>query len=359
MGRIRRTARLKLALLVPGSIDQLTGGYLFARHVVDGLRDGGDEVAIIELAGEFPGADAVARAAATAALASLPDGAAAVIDGLALLGFADCLAAEAQRLKLIGFIHHPLADESGLAPTEASRLRAAEHRLLPLLRGAICPSRTTAAALLRYGLATERIAIVPPGTVKPAAIMRRDAPAQPLRLLAVATITPRKGHRVLIEALAQLDRGEWQLDCIGSTTRDPVCVAALHRTITAHGLDANVRLVGEMPPAQLVPAYDDADLFVLASFHEGYGMAFAEALAHGLPIVATCAGAIPDTVPESAGLLVPPGDIAALTAALGRVVADRALLARLSEGARRAGAALPDWPQAVAHWRAAVMRLLA
>ena len=114
-----------------------------------------------------------------------------------------------------------------------------------------------------------------------------------------------------------------------------------------------------MPPAKLAAAYDAADLFVLPSYHEGYGMAFAEALAHGLPIVATRAGAIPDTVPESAGILVPPGDVAALAAALSRVIEDRALLTRLSAGARAAGAALPDWNEAVAQWRNAIIRLSA
>jgi glycosyltransferase involved in cell wall biosynthesis len=350
---------LRLALLVPGPLDQLTGGYLFARRIVEGLRARGDEIAVIELRGEFPNADAAARRSAQTALGALPNGAAAVIDGLALLGFRDCLAAEARRLKLIGFIHHPLADETGLGESDAAALRAAEQNLLPRLCGAVCPSRVTAEALQRYGLAADRIAVTPPGTTKPATIAPRDVEHRPLRLLSVATITPRKAHRVLIEALATLDRDAWRLDCIGSTTRDPACVAALRRAIAADGLESNVRLLGERPPAQLGAAYDDADLFVLPSFHEGYGMAFAEALAHGLPIVATHAGAIPDTVPESAGILVPPGDAPALAAALNRVLTDRALRARLSDGASRAGRALPDWPQAVAGWRDAVMRLIA
>jgi glycosyltransferase involved in cell wall biosynthesis len=178
-------------------------------------------------------------------------------------------------------------------------------------------------------------------------------------MLSVATITPRKGHRLLIEALALTNRTRWRLDCIGSTTRDPDCAAALCHAIAAHDLESQVRLLGERVPEQLAPAYDAADLFVLPSFHEGYGMAFAEALAYGLPIVATTAGAIPDLVPESAGILVPSGDVPALAAALRRFIGDRALLTKLSEGARRAGAALPDWPAAVARWRAAVACLAA
>jgi glycosyltransferase involved in cell wall biosynthesis len=350
---------VRLALLVPGSLDQLTGGYLFARQIVEGLRSGGDAIAVVELAGTFPDVDAVAQRSAADALQSLPDGGLAVIDGLGLLGFADCLARETTRLRLIGFVHHPLADETGLTRAEAAHFRAAEQHLLPLLRGTVCPSRITAAALSHYGVAAERIAVTPPGTAKPLAIAPRDPERQPLNLLAVATITPRKGHRLLIEALAPLDRAAWRLDCIGSLTRDPACAAELRATIARHGLETNVRLLGERAPALLAPAYEAADLFVLPSFHEGYGMAFAEALAHGLPIVTTTAGAIPDTVPASAGILVPSGDVPALAAALRRIIGDRKLLAKLSAGARRAGAALPDWPAAVARWREAVTRLAA
>lgn len=350
---------MKLDLIVPGSIDQITGGYVFARRIVWELRARGDHVSVIELDGRFPDADDVAARAAAAALAALPNGATAVIDGLGLLGFRDCLADEARRLKLVGFVHHSLADETGLSARKTGRFLAAEQRLLPKLRGIVCPSRNTAAALINHGVPEEQIAITPPGLAKSVAGRRREKFRSQLRLLTVATITPRKGHRVLIEALATLDHATWRLDCIGSLTRDPDCVAELRAAIVAHGLETNVRLLGERPPAQLAPAYDEADVFVLPSFHEGYGMAFAEAMAHGLPIIATAAGAVPDTVPNDAGILVPPGDVAALAAALGRVTRDHALLAQFSEGARRTAAELPDWPQAVAHWREAVARFVA
>ncbi len=350
---------MKLSLLLPGPVDQVTGGYIFARRIICDLRARGDDVSVVELAGTFPDADRIAQEAAAAALAALPDGSLAVIDGLGLLGFGDCLAAEAQRLKLIGFVHHALADETGLTIRETARFQAAERRLLPLLRGIVCPSENTAAVLADYGVAQDRIAITPPGTAKAVAARRRDKFRRPLRLLSVATVTPRKGHRVLIEALAGIDHDLWRLDCIGSLTRDPDCVAELRDAITRHHLDTNVRLLGERQPQQLPPAYDEADIFVLPSYHEGYGMAYAEALAYGLPIIATTGGAIPYTVPKSAGILVPPGDVDALKDALTQAITDRALLTTLSEGARHAGAALSDWPQAVGHWRDAVLRLAA
>ena len=169
----------------------------------------------------------------------------------------------------------------------------------------------------------------------------------PLRLLAVGTVTPRKGHLLLIEALADLREFDWRLTCIGSLERDRATAEALRRAIAAKKLGDRVALVGECPPELLTAAYRDADIFVLPSYQEGYGMAYAEALAHGLPIIATTAGAIPDTVPATASLLVPPGDAVALRNALRRMFTDANLRARLAAGAALAAAALPDWPTAV------------
>ena len=174
----------------------------------------------------------------------------------------------------------------------------------------------------------------------------------------VATVTPRKGHLLLIEALATLADLDWELLCIGSLERDPVEAAALRAAIAHHGLGSRVTLAGEWPPERLAEAYQAADAFVLPSFLEGYGMAFAEALAHGLPIVATRGGAIPDTVPESAGLLVPPGDAAALATALRRLLTAAALRRDLAAGAARAGAMLPDWDETVRRWGEAFDRLI-
>jgi glycosyltransferase involved in cell wall biosynthesis len=155
--------------------------------------------------------------------------------------------------------------------------------------------------------------------------------------------------------IADLD---WELLCVGSLERDPAEAAALHQAIARHGLGARVTLAGEWPPERLGEAYQAADIFVLASFLEGYGMAFAEALAHGLPIVATRGGAIPDTVPESAGLLVPPGDAPALAAALRRLLTDAALRRELAAGAASAGATLPSWDDTVRLWGEAFDRLV-
>jgi glycosyltransferase involved in cell wall biosynthesis len=347
------------SLLVPGPIDQLTGGYLYARHLVDAARAQGVAVVVRELAGHFPDADGQAQAECAAALASMPTGAVAVIDGLALAGFDAAMAREATRLRLIVMVHHPLADETGLSPAEARRFATLEARLLPLAAGVMCPSARTADAVAAYGVAPSRIALAPPGTMKPARAIVRQRAATPMRLLSVATVTPRKGHLVLIEALKRLGAREWRLDIVGSLTRDPDAVAAVRRALENHDKSPSVRLLGERPQEDLAEAYAAADLFVLASYHEGYGMAFAEAMAWGLPIVATTGGAISETVPESAGILVPPGDAGALADALARVIDDAALYRRLAAGAAEAGARLPGWDEAAARWLEGARRFLA
>ena len=133
----------------------------------------------------------------------------------------------------------------------------------------------------------------------------------------------------------------------------------MRRAIATQGLGDRVSLAGERPPELLSAAYQDADIFVLPSYHEGYGMVYAEALAHGLPVVATIAGAIPDTVPEAAALLLPPGDAAALRAALRQLFVDARLRRRLAAEATRAATALPDWPTAAGHFAAALDQLAA
>ena len=374
------------AFVVPGRLDQFTGGYLFDRRVVDSARARGRCVHVIELPGTFPDTDDIARAAASDALARLPDAHVVVIDGLALPAFAHCLAAHAHRLRLTGLVHHPLALETGLSAEASQRVALLEARLWRLLRGVLCPSAHTARAVAAAGIETARIVIAPPGVDRPAAdpgtlqtvsddhaapnehAAPKDRPAtrpptgahgnhphavpSPVRLLTIATVTPRKGHRLLVEALAPLEDLDWRLDCIGSLTRDPQTTASVRAAIDAHRLGARITLCGELPTRAVTAALRDADVFVLPSFLEGYGMVFAEALAHGLPIVATTAGAIPDTVPGDTGLLVPPGDVRALSEALRRVVEDTALRARLAAAARQAGRRLPDWPAAVDRWLA-------
>jgi glycosyltransferase involved in cell wall biosynthesis len=340
----------EIAFVVPGRLNQLTGGYLFEQNIVEGLRERRRAVRVIELSATDPVAN-------EAMIAAIPDGAKTVVDGLALTSLGEVVAAQVHRLRVIAFIHGPLAEETSLPPLAAQRAALREARLLSRVRGVLCPSRRTAAAVEGYGISSERIAVVSPGTARPKRPLRlRRGPVR--ALLCVANVVPRKGHELLVDAMAQIADLDWSLTCIGSLERHRATARAVRLKILATGLGQRITLAGEYSPKAVEGAYRKADAFVLPSFHEGYGMVYAEAMVHGLPVIATTAGAIPETVPSQAGLLVPPGNPLALARAVRRVIAQPALAARLAAGSRAAGAILPTWWQATQSWEASFDRLV-
>jgi glycosyltransferase involved in cell wall biosynthesis len=341
-----------LALLLPGDPDTPTGGYLYDRRMAQGLRALGWQVEVVRLDDSFPLPDAAALAGAARALAALPDGALALVDGLAFGAMPREAAAQAARLRLVALVHHPLAHETGLDAARAAALRTSEIAALATARAVIATSPETAAQLMEgFGVEAARLEVVEPGTDRPESAGAADTPAAaaicadaPLRLLCVATVVPRKGLELLLQALADLGpQVRFRLDCHGSTTRDPVHAARVLALASRLGLGRVVQFHGECPRAQVEAAYAAADLFVSPAWYEGYGMAVAEAVAHGLPVLATTAGAAPRLLGDDAGLLVPPGDVTALSAALRRLFEDPALRARLAGGARRRAASLPTW----------------
>ncbi|MBT2323402.1 glycosyltransferase family 4 protein [Variovorax paradoxus] len=340
------------SFLVPGELETRTGGYTYDRRIVDGLRALQWEVEIRSLGEGYPAPDAAALAQAGRVLDALPDGALAVVDGLAFGVLPELAQRHADRLRWVALVHHPLSLETGLDATQQRALFESERRALAAARGVIVTSPSTARALAAFDVAASRIAVVEPGT-EPAPLAE-GSDTDALSLLCVATVTPRKGHAVLVEALSGLKDRRWTLHCAGSLVMDAACASALTQAIEAHGLHGRVVLHGEQDEAGLRALYASADAFVLPSFHEGYGMALAEALAYGLPVISTRAGAIPDTVPADAGELVTPGDAVALRGALQRLMDDAAWRAQLASGARRARSRLPTWSQSSARFAAAL-----
>ena len=339
---MRRLVVRRLAFAVPGDLATPTGGYAYDRRMVAELVQLGWQVDVIDLGNGFPRPDASVKAAARARLTGAPKGCPVVVDGLAF-GVLPELAHELrERNPLVALVHHPLALESGLSPAEAEAFSNSERAALAAARGIVVTSPSTA-KLLRddYAVPADRIAVAPPGT-------DRAAPAAGssdgiVRLLAVGAVVPRKGFDVLIAALATLAALPWRLTIAGDRTRDSAAAARLDADIASHGLGDRIAVLGAVPDERIAALYAEADLFVLASRFEGYGMAVAEAVAHGVPVVATTAGAIPEAMPPGAGVLVAPDDAAALAQALGRLIENPAARRRLAAAARAAAARLPTW----------------
>jgi glycosyltransferase involved in cell wall biosynthesis len=331
----------EVVFAVPGSLDTPTGGYAYDRRLVGELINLGWRVAVVDLGEGFPRPDAETRAAARDRLAELRDGIPVVVDGLALGVLPDAAAELSRHRPLIALVHHPLALESGLAAAEAEALRGSERQALAHARRVVTTSFATARVLVAdYDVPMDRIAVAEPGTDR--APRAKGSGSDVVHLLAVGSLVPRKGYDVLLKALSTITDLDWRLTIAGNR-RDEDTARRIEAQIAALGLGARISLEGAAPTPRLAELYDSADVFVLASRFEGYGMAFAEAMARGLPVIGTTAGAIPGTVPEGAGILVPPDDTAALSDALRRVVGNGAARARLASGAWAAAERLPTW----------------
>jgi len=334
----------RLYLAVPGDIEGRTGGTLYDRKVMEALREDGWRVELLAWPGSFPFPNEVDRDEVEDSLAAVPDGSLVMIDGLALGVLSGLARREAQRLKLVALVHHPLALETGLPDGAAAAFAASERDALAFCRAVITTSHTTAAIIeAAFGVPAEMIAVATPGMGLSPQPPRATRSPGPVRLFAMGSISPRKAHHVLIEALGAIADLDWTCAIAGDLERDPDTAGELKAQIEHLGLGDRIALVGGVSEEDAAGLYGWADIFAMASVYEGYGMVFSEALMFGLPIVATTGGAIPEVVPPEAGILVPPGNADAFAEALRLLVSDEELRASMAAGSRDAGLKLTDW----------------
>jgi glycosyltransferase involved in cell wall biosynthesis len=331
---------------VPGSLDQLTGGYKYDRRVIAGLRQLGCDVDVVDLGDGFPRPRPETLAAVLPCLGRVPAGQPIVVDGLALGVLPEAAAALRERHPLIALVHHPLAMEAGLSTHEMQALRESERAALAAVSRVIVTSPATRRILVtEYGVPEDTVTVALPGVERAGpAPARKPACGNIINLLAVGAVVRRKGYDVLVEAVDRLAGLNWQLVIAGDCKRDRTTVSELAALIARKRLERRVVLAGSVSDRELAELYRDAHVFVLASRFEGYGMAYAEAVAHGLPIIGTRTGAIPDTVPPGAGILVPPDDAAALGTALRSMISYGWLRERCAGVAR--AAPMPTWDAA-------------
>ena len=322
---------------IPGDIETLTGGYIYERRLLLGLRAAGHDVTHLELSAAFPEPGKADMADAVRHLSAIDPERVLILDGL-VFGAIDGL--ETVRAPILAMIHHPLALETGLSDARRAHLFATEQRNLDYAGHVLVPSRHTAEILTtQYGVAAPNITIAQPGTDCPSG---DRAPTSPPLILSVGLQHPRKGHDILLKALTRLVDLPWQAVIVGRA-HDQDYATALAEMIADLNLTDRVTRTGVVPRASLDQYFRAATVFALATRYEGYGIVFDEALRWGVPIVSCDTGAVRDTVPPGAGLLTPPDDPGAFSEALRRVLTDDIAREKMADAAQTAGTHLPSW----------------
>lgn len=342
--------------VLPADVDDVTfasGGNAYDRRMCEvlGLRE-------VTVPGRWPTPDQGSRVNLGRVLGELPDGSVALLDGLVACGVPEFVVPHARRLRIAILLHLPLGDEYGLPADRATALDVLERETLHAATAVIATSEWAARrAMEHHALDPARVHVATPGTKHAPLATGTDG-----RLLCLASITPRKGQDVLVEALAGVADLGWTCECVGSVRRDQQFVDRVHGLIVRHGLENRMSLTGPLPDAELEARFGRADLLVLPSRGETYGMVVTEALARGIPVLTSDVDALPDTLGHAPGggvpgMLVPPGDPAALSEALRHYLTDASLRGRLRESARERRRHLEDWNQAALRLAAVLDRL--
>ncbi|WP_329072704.1 glycosyltransferase family 4 protein [Streptomyces sp. NBC_01429] len=337
---------------MPGGVDDQaapSGGNTYDRRVCRDLPGAGWQVAEYAVAGAWPWPEPAARAELARVLGTFPDDGVVLLDGLVACAAPDVVVREAERLRLAVLVHLPLGDETGLAPERAAELDAGERRTLRAVPAVVATSRWAARRLVEHhGLAPERVHVATPGADPAALATGAGEGDRGPRLLCVASVTPRKAQHLLVEALAGVAGLPWSCVCVGGLVQDPAYVARVRELIAHHGLGDRIGLAGTRRADEMDAIYRDADLLVLPSCAETYGMAVTEALARAIPVLATAVGGVPEAVGQAPGggvpgILVPPADPVALTGALRDWLREPGVRGRTREAALGRRTALAGW----------------
>jgi glycosyltransferase involved in cell wall biosynthesis len=348
MGELRAAAVTEVHVVVPEGIDdpaRPSGGNAYDRRVCRGLAALGWAVHQHPIAGAWPRAGAAGHAALARGVQRIPDGAVVLLDGLIASAAPEALVPQARRLRQVVLVHMPLGHRP--LDGDAGAVRAREREVLAAAAAVVTTSRWARRRLGElYALPADRVHVAEPGVDA-----ARLAPGTPAgdALLCVAAVTPDKGHDVLLDALATATDLSWRCACVGSLDRDPAFADGVRRATQIKGLGERVRFPGPRTGPELDRAYAGADVLVLPSYAETFGMVVTEALARGLPVIAAQVGGVTEALGHGEdgtrpGLLVAPGDPAALGAALRAWLRDAELRARLRRAARERRASLRGWP---------------
>jgi glycosyltransferase involved in cell wall biosynthesis len=348
--------QMKIALLIYGSLDTLSGGYLYDRKLVEYLRAQGDTVEIISLPWRNYGAHLLDNLTFR-----LPRGFDILIQDE--LNHPSLLAANRGKhpYPIVSLMHHLRCSE--LRPRWQNWLyRIIEKQYLQSVDGFIFNSQTTR-GVVNGLMVNEKPSLVayPPTDRFGVGITEEEIEARaqsgPLRILFLGNLIERKGLHTLLDALCNLQPATFQLEIVGSLTTAPAYAAEMQKK--ASGLSSFVHFHGALDNVALTEKLKAAHLLVVPSSYEGFGIVYLEGMGFGLPAIGTTAGAAPEIIADGkTGYLITPNDAPTLAARLQNLTADRALLARLSKNALARYQQQPTWNQTAGEIRAWLARCI-
>ena len=332
----------EFVLAYPGQLTTKTGGYYYLSRILEELPKVGWSGSPLSLGSGFPTPSSEVLANATNLVRSTPRGTPILADCLAWGIMQECAQQLASTHKIIPLVHHPLCLESGLSPAESKILFNNEQSVLAFSQNIITTSPATSKCLQElFHIPKSKITVAIPGIDPVEPSRSRDNGI--IRLISVGSLTPRKGHDRLIETLSLLKHLPWHLDIVGELTLDPYYAYSVFKQVSEFGLTNRITLHGALERSSLQTLYIQSDIFVLATLYEGYGMAFAEAMIRGIPIVTTGDGAVSSTVPKQAGIVVESNDLSEFLSAISTLITCPKLREKYRKGAIKAGQNLPSW----------------
>lgn len=334
---------MRIGLVIYGSLSTLSGGYLYDRMLVNKLIQRGDSVEIISMP----------RRAYTASIFdNLRDWAPAGLDLILQdeLNHPSLFLGNRRprRAPIITIVHHLRSSERRFALANLA-YRYLERLYLRTVDGFVFNSDTTRASVERLTAKASASVVATPGgdrlgTSEQASVLARAIQSGPLKVIFVGNLIPAKGLDVLLNAMVELPRDQVHLDVVGSDASAPLFAGRMRRMVEARRLP--VRFWGALDEASLATRLRHAHVLAVPSYYEGFGIVFLEGMAHGLAVLGTTSGAVPDIVTNGEqGYLVRPGDFGTLAARLAQLAGDRRLVSSLGEAALRRYREFPTWDQ--------------
>ncbi|MGM7776813.1 glycosyltransferase family 4 protein [Arthrobacter sp. KNU-44] len=322
---------VKIRMILPANVRHRSGGNIYNARLAEALQGLGAEVSVCKLDGGWPSGSAADRRSFAAALAG--EGQAIyIVDGLIASGApTEIETATAAGRRVWVLLHMPPSGEDLL-----------ETRALCAATGLLCTGSRTAEAARSLGLGNVHLAI--PGVDRPTRTGPRSAAAAP-HFIMVGALLPNKDQILFVDALARIKELAWTAALVGSTKADPSYAAAVQERILRNGLEKRVETTDELSGPALEEQWNRADLSMLISHSESFGMVVQESLAYGIPVVVRKGtGAVEALGAHGAGEAIDlSAGIGSLEKFLRRWLGDPALRVRWQSAAEAASSVLPRW----------------